>query len=1417
MTTVEFLSKLHELGVELRVDGEHLRLNAPKGVISASLKEEIAERKEEILAFLKTAKVEQQTTPSLIPRSEREGVLPLSFSQERLWLLEQLSPGNYAYNMPGAIRLRGELNLVCLEQALDEILTRHEVLRTTFKTLDNQPVQVITHPKSLPVKIIDLSELSVEDQTREAKRLTEEEARSSFDLSKDLLIRATLLKLNSEDHIFLLTMHHIVSDGWSRGIFTREFVTLYQAFLEGKPSPLAPLPIQYTDFARWQRDWLQGETLESQLSYWKQQMAGELPQSELLLDKPRPVVHSQHSARKTKNLSVALCQALRQLSQEEGATLFMTLLAAFKLLLQRYTGLKDIIVGSPIAGRNRSEVENLIGFFINTLVLRTDLAGNPSFRELIGRVKRTAMDAYAHQDIPFEKLLIELHPERNQSRTPLFQVFFNMLNLEEGRADLPGLTVDVFETPDIGSKFDFTLYLIAKDQAIDLELVYNTDLFFEERIEELLAQYELLLMQVVADPEQRIGDYSLLTNQAKSFIPDPTRNLVSSWQDGVQSIFAGQASRVPDQIALLDNYDAWTYQKLDTLSNQLAHFLRGHDIGSKNIVAVYAQRSASLVWALLGILKAGAAFIVLDPAYPAQRLIDYLQIAQPKAWLQLESAGNPPALLKEFLASSSYPCQLVLPASPKQASILMQEYAMEAPCIPIGPDDLAYVAFTSGSTGKPKGILGSHRPLSHFIHWYTQTFSFNETDRFSMFSGLAHDPLLRDIFTPLCLGATLCIPDHEHMLSPGYLLTWMEQQHIAVTHLTPALQQVLVAAAPNGTKSHLPDLRYAFFGGEPLTRQHILGLTRFAPDVTCVNLYGATETPQAMSYSIVDSSNQPKEIIPLGRGIQDVQLLVLNSGEHLAGVGEVGEIFIRTPYLSQGYLKDEGLTQQRFLTNPFTNDRSDRMYKTGDLGRYLPNGEVEFLGRNDTQVKIRGFRIELSEIESVLTSHPGVTQAALSLWETENNDKRLIAYVVPESNYSFQVSEIRAYLKQHLPDYMIPAFFTVIDAIPLTPNGKVNRKALPTPKEEYHGSDHIISEARNDIEEKIVKIWQDLLKVQSISVKDSFFELGGHSLMAVQMFTRINQEFGINLPLATLFQEATIEHLAEVINSTTTATTWSSLIEIEPLGNHPPFFCVHGITGDILWFRELAQFLAPDYPFYGLQARGLDGIQNPISEIEVMAARYIEEIRLLQPNGPYFLGGASFGGTVALEIAQQLVEKGEEVALLAIFDHAPHNIKIEIPYGKFKTRLVVASKLIGNFPFWLKEFLHLGPSRMLMRFRRKLRVAQKVKAQPELNNLEHFDPVDFIDFGTELSQHRLQLISTHYRAMKVYNPKPYPGHVTLFRARSRPLLNVYEPEWGWQKLAPGRVSVINIAGSHEGMFKKPNVYQLAEKLRTCLG
>jgi amino acid adenylation domain-containing protein len=647
---------------------------------------------------------------------------------------------------------------------------------------------------------------------------------------------------------------------------------------------------------------------------------------------------------------------------------------------------------------------------------------------------------------------------------------------------------------------------------------------------------------------------TLTTSTFEDFLPDPTRALRSDWEMAVHTRFSQQAKRVPEHTAVLDKQSVWTYSELEARSNQLAHYLLANNIQPQDVVAIYGHRSASLVWALLGILKAGAAFIILDPTYPAPRLIEYLQVTKPRGWIQLEAAGALPGKLQEFITTLSC-CRLELPPTiAVTGGSLLTNYSTLDPKVIVGPDDLAYITFTSGTTGKPNAVQGTQRPLAHFLQWHCQTFNLKETDCFSMLSGLSHDPLLRDVFTPLWLGARLCIPDPNNIF-PDQLVNWLNQYEISVIHLTPVMGRFLTSDAKS-VSPNTPFLRYAFFGGDVLTRHDVFRLRKLAPSVTCVNFYGATETPQAMGYFIIPNCEEAsqddylvntKEIIPLGRGIQDVQLLVFNEAQQLVGIGELGEIYIRTAYLAKGYLGDETLTQDRFIPNPFTQIFGDQLYRTGDLGRYLPDGNVEFAGRRDQQVKIRGFRIELTEVEASLREHPAVQETAVIALEDALGDKRLVAYLVSSESQVPLINELYDFLKDKLPNSMLPSAFVFLEAMPLTPNGKLDRKALPPPNQDRPQLKTIYTAPRTPVEEILTKTWAEVLKLDQVGIYDNFFELGGYSLLAIQIASRILDNLQVKLPLHSLFEKPTVAELAEVVEKAKDSNTGPSILGIVPV------------------------------------------------------------------------------------------------------------------------------------------------------------------------------------------------------------------------------------------------------------------------------
>lgn len=1399
---VSNLNGTHTSGVHGTHASSMLSNSTPEACVPSSAKRAL-------LAKLLRGDVDAQPTPTrTVSRRPADTPPQLSFSQERLWFLDQLMPGSPVFNVPIAVPISASLDRAVLQRCVNEIVRRHEVFRTSFLTVDGKPTPVISEDVNVNVETIDLTSLTESERTVECQTLAKAESLRPFDLECAPLLRTTLIRLSEEKSIFLLTMHHIVSDGSSILIFFRELSALYQALVKGDASPLAELPVQYADYALWQRDWLQGEVLERQLSYWKNQLAGELPVLDLPADRPRPAVQTYPGDRVTVVLPAELTAALTVLSQREGATLFMTLLAVFKILLQRHTGQEDIIVGSPMANRPQTETEGLIGFFLNNLALRDDLSGDPDFHQLLARVRKTALDAYANQDVPFERLIGELRPERDLSRTSIFQVYFNLFSFSD-QIDLPdGETVSFVDawlaSEEDLSKFDLTLYAGVGAKEIKLAFAYNTDLFARARIEQMADQFSHLLSQIVARPDEKISRFSLVTSRAESVLPKPTKTLAAHREKPIHELFSEQAKLHPDKTAVEDARESLSYRELDSRSNRLANYLRGGGIRTGDVVAIYGHRNVSLVWAILAVLKAGAVFLILDPDYPVERLMSCLEIAAPRGWLQLEAAGILPELLDRFVETLDL-CRLELP---NQADLLVS-YSIEAPRVNIGADDLAYIAFTSGSSGKPKGVMGRHGPLTLFTSWAINKFGLNENERFCMLSGLAHDPLHRDIFTPLQLGGTVCIPDQANIESPSRLRAWMKQKNVTVANLTPAMSQLLSEGATN--EEEINSLRYSFLVGDVLTKRDVARLRKLAPKITCVNLYGSTETQRAVGHFVVpntevDAPAFDKQVLPLGQGIKDVQLLVLNREQQLCGIGEAGEIYFRSPHLAKGYLGDATLTNERFIQNPFTNEAGDRLYRTGDLGRYMPDGHVEHLGRADRQVKIRGFRIEPAEIEAVLTKHPDIHEAAVIAQRNDSDETCLVAYVVGDQQVASSV--LHDYVGESLPVYMVPSAFVMLDALPLTQNGKLDRAALPRPNQiqNVRREDH--TAPRSATERVLAEVWKEVVSLETIDIHENFFELGGHSLMAVRLFAAMEKRFDKRLPLATLFHAPTIAQLAALLRDDS-AAEWSSLVPIQPLGSRTPFFCVHAVGGNVLEYYDLAQRLGADQPFYAFQSRGLDEAQTPHSCIEDMAAHYVKELREFQPEGPYYLGGRSLGGTIAFEMARQLKAQGQEIGLLALLDsypvgHAKLSAKHDPSKSEVRHYLRKAGAHLSNLrtlPL-TEKFSYLIDKSQYLPIRIKSRIWRTIYRS-------------YQSLGHEVPRALRDVEEFNWLAAREYTPHFYDGQITLFWA-SKDLRAKFDLLEGWQALALGGMEVHEVPGTHLDMIKEPHVAELAKKVNECL-
>jgi amino acid adenylation domain-containing protein len=1058
-----------------------------------------------------------------LQRVARDRPLQPSFAQERLWFFDQLEPGSAVYNIPRGLRLCGPLNLAALERSLLELVGRHEVLRTTFATVNGQPQPVVLAPDQFRLVLTDLRSQSITEREAIARRLATEEARRPFDLSRDLMLRAQLLRLDDQEHWLLWTMHHIASDGWSLDVFERELAALYEAYSAGRPFPLPELPVQYADYAAWQREWLQGEVLDQQLTYWKTQLADAPGVLELPTDYPRPVVPSYQGAAQEILLDEELTEALEDLSRREMVTPFMTLLAAFQLLLSRYSGQEDISVGAPIAGRSRTELEGLIGFFVNTLVLRTSLSGNPTFRELLARVREVTLGAYAHQELPFERLVMEINPPRTTGRHPLCDVLLNYFDLSEEGPRLRGIDCELLPSTEHLSKFWMTLYVL-REQSLHLQLVYRTEMFSAERMHIFLEQFRSLLFQAVTDPDSTLDSYTLCIEQSQHLLPDPTDKLEEPVFPPVTQRFREWAERTPRQIAIERGQCQWTYEEIRKLSANLDCELRARQVRAGDIVALYGQRSLATIVSILGILSCGGVLVIADPDLPAERREVLLQEAAPRAvvctstdeWIEGWCRKHED-LVRMDLDSQT---------ATVRGSTVSELPADERPR-PQG-NDSAYLFFTSGTTGTPQGVLNRHKGLSHFLSWQTSDFFVGPQDRVAQLTGLSFDVLMREVFLPLTSGGTLSLPKTAALPDPEELFDWLARQRISILHVVPSLVEFWLDRVPE--QMRLPELRLVFSVGEPLTDTLVERLRhRLAPHCQIVNLYGAAETGPAKCAYRVPAHHIPG-IQPVGGPIPNTQALIVAQQTRLCGIGEIGEIAVRSPFLAQGYLKEN--RNGGFSTNPFRCDPSDRMYFTGDLGRYRLDGSLEVLGRNDDQVKIRGVRVEPAEVTAHLMKYPGVQSCAVVpiAWQHKTC---LVAYIIgrPEFDLKSDLESVRlrSYLANRVSPGMVPAAFVMIDALPLTPNGKIDRRALPVPTFLPFVQQQIFVAPGTPVEIQLADIWREVLGLERVGLHDNFFDLGGHSLLATQLISRVRNQLVVEIPLRTIFEMPTIADLAQYI------------------------------------------------------------------------------------------------------------------------------------------------------------------------------------------------------------------------------------------------------------------------------------------------
>ena len=1301
--------------------------------------------------------------------------LPVSEGQKALWFIHESDPTSSAYNVGVALRIRTAVDAVALRRSFQALTDRHASLRATFSAPEGEPVQEIQ-----PWVQVFFEQVAV-DEEFDASLVARvgDTHRRPFDLRTGPLLRVHLCSRGAGDHVLLISMHHIVCDALSIWTMLQDVQAIYAGELLTAPSA------SYADYVTWQREMLAGPEGERLWEFWRTRLAGDLPSLALPVDKPRPAVLGFAGASQVIRISEELTAKLRALSRAHQATLHNALLGAYTTLLHRYTGQEDLIVGCATAGRP-ARFAGVVGYFTNPVPIRADLSGNPEFLTLLEQIRRITLDALDHQQMPFGLLVQRLQPPRDLSRSPIFQGDFALLKrppaYRHGRS--AGLPFEPFELAAEEGQFDLSLHVTENDADLTAAFKYNTALFEPETVRAMAECFVRVLESLADDPRQCINQVPLLVDERRRTLLEAGCGPRVSYQPlTVQQMFERRAELTPDAVAAeeFESGAILSYAELNCRANRLAHHLRA--IGAKPdvLIGICLERSLDLVAAILAVVKAGAAYVPLDPSYPPERLA-----------FMMEDAGIPVLLTTGRLAAGLRVPEDVAVIDLNRDWPSIDANSEDNPPAPSGPDNLAYVIYTSGSTGRPKGTLITHGGLTNYLCWAIDAYRVTEGCGAPISSAIGFDATITSFFAPLAVGGkVVLLPEQGTLEALAECLR--RNRGFSLIKITPAhLEALSHLLAPEDCEGRAN----AFvIGGEALRGDMLAFWQRHAPGTRLVNEYGPTET--VVGCCVYEAREPLNASVPIGRPIANTQLYVLDGNMQLVPRGVIGELYIGGAGVARGYLNRPDLTHAKFVPDPFSAEPGARLFRTGDLVRFLPDGNLDFLGRADQQVKIRGYRIELGEIESLLAQHSQVEAAVAVV-----RQGHIVAYVVPRA-VGPGAAELRRYLAERLPDYMVPAFLLALPEFPLTPNGKVDRKALPAPETSRAGSQFV--PPRDSVELKIAGLWEEVLGIRPVGVKDNFFDLGGHSLLAVRLMTRLQREFSRAMPLAAILRGPTVERLADLLRSAAPGPR-STLIPIHASGSRPPLYCVPGAGGNVIYLYHLARHLGPDQPFYGLQGVGFDGEAAPQTSVEEMAARYLIEIEAAQPRGPYFLGGHSLGGWVAYEMAQQLLRKGRQVGLVAIIDTAapvrgPARDTSAWDNARWIAELAsrIGQLLNPDLNVSAEALRALDADAQFDRFKEALRGADLFPGDASSDHLRNV----------------LELFKAHSQVRYRLPRDPLPVRIALLRtATPPPDLPFSAPSWGWESVAETEVHVV--PGEHLTALRSPHVLVLADRLTACL-